>query len=379
MDGIDLLRQMRSEQATMVERLRHWVELESPSREKPALDGIAAELSELMASLGGDSRVIPNPDGGNHVWAKFPGPDDVPHGLILGHFDTVWPRGTLETMPFHIEGGRAYGPGAYDMKASLVLIEFAMTALGRAGPRPARPIVCLLTSDEEIGSPTSRPLIEAAAQGAAHALVLEPPLPDGQLKTSRKGVGSFQIEVTGKSSHAGIAPEQGASAILELAARILEVSSLADPSRGTTINLGLVHGGTAPNVVAGFARASVDVRVDRMSEADRVSSALQALTARTPGTSLRVTGSFTRPPMERTAAIAALFERARSLGSNLGRTLAEGGTGGASDGNLTAALGLPTLDGLGALGAGAHADHEHILIESLPERAALLATLLQWL
>jgi glutamate carboxypeptidase len=279
-------------------------------------------------------------------------------------------------MPFREAEGRAYGPGTFDMKASLVLLEFALRALRASGARPPRPVVVLLTSDEEIGSPTSQPLIEAEAVGAAYALVPEPPLPGGGLKTARKGVGHFTIEVAGRAAHAGVEPEKGASAIVELAHQILAITRLADPAAGTTLNVGLIEGGSATNVVAASATAKVDVRVTSMAEARRIERAMDELAPVLPGTSVRVSGGVNRPPMERTEAIAGLFARARQIGAALGFDLTEGPSGGGSDGNITAGLGVPTLDGLGALGDGAHAAYEHVVIDSLPDRAALLAALL---
>jgi glutamate carboxypeptidase len=241
---------------------------------------------------------------------------------------------------------------------------------------PPRGVEVLFTSDEEIGSPTSRSLIEGLARHSAYALVLESPLPGGRLKTARKGVGGFTVEIEGKAAHAGVEPEKGISAVTELARQVLRINALAEPSAGTTLNVGVVEGGTTPNVVPARARARVDVRVTTAAEAQRTEKALRALAPVTPGARLTVVGGFNRPPMERTPAIAALFDNARRIGETLGLFLTEGSTGGGSDGNLTAALGVPTLDGLGALGGGAHADDEHILIDSLPERAALLACLL---
>jgi glutamate carboxypeptidase len=371
-----LLDYLRERRDAMVDRLREWVEHESPSCEKPALDGLAGRIAARFAGAGGVVECVANPRGGMHVLARFFADVPGPPTLVLGHYDTVWPTGTLAAIPFRLEGGRAFGPGTFDMKASLVLVEFALESMRSLGLRPPRPVVVLFTSDEEIGSPTSRPLIEGQAREVAYALVLESPLPGGRLKTARKGVGGYTIEVSGRAAHAGIDPEKGASAILELAHQILRIPPLADASAGTTLNVGVIGGGTAPNVVAASARARVDVRVRTTAEASRVDAALRSLRPVMPGTSLSVAGGFNRPPMERTPAIAALFASARELARALGQDLHEGETGGASDGNFTAALGIPTLDGLGALGDGAHAESEHVLIDSLPDRAALLAALL---
>jgi len=360
----------------MIAELKRLVEHASPSLEKNALDALAELLAGRLSELGGTALVVANSRGGNHVLGRFPGREANRPVLILGHFDTVWPAGTLERMPVREQAGRLFGPGVYDMKAGLVILFGALEAIGRLDLKPPRPITVLLTADEEIGSPGSRALIESLARESAHVLVLEPPLADGSLKTARKGVGRFTIEVEGKAAHAGVAPEQGASAIVELAHQVLRVHALNDLMAGTTLNVGVVRGGTTSNVVPAWALAQVDVRSTTLAAAAEVTRALRALEPATTGTRIRVEGEFSRPPMERTPAIAALFDRAREIGRELGLALTEGSTGGGSDGNFTSALGIPTLDGLGAHGGGAHADDEHILIESLSERAALLAALL---
>jgi glutamate carboxypeptidase len=277
-------------------------------------------------------------------------------------------------MPFRVEDGRAYGPGTYDMKAGLTIF---LTLMEYRLSGPTRPVRALFTSDEEIGSPTSRGLIEDLARQCAYALVLEPPLADGSLKTARKGVGRFRLEVQGRAAHAGVAPQEGRNAIVELAHQILRIQELQDLQAGTTLNVGVIQGGTTSNVVPAAAFADIDVRAAALAEAERVERALRSLEPVTPGTRMSVSGSFGRPPMERSPAIAALFDQARGIGRALGRELSEGSTGGGSDGNFTAALGVPTLDGLGVRGGGAHADDEHILIDSLTERAALLDALLR--
>jgi glutamate carboxypeptidase len=262
------------------------------------------------------------------------------------------------------------------MKTSLVLVAAVLEAFAALGLKPRRPITALFTSDEEVGSKTSRALIEDLARESAHALILEPPLADGSLKTARKGVGRFSLAVEGKAAHAGVAPEQGASAIVELAHQILTVQAFNDRASGTTVNVGLVQGGTTANVVPARATAEVDARAATLAGAAALEKAMAGLSAVTPGTRVTVSGGFNRPPMERGPGVIALFERARKLGEGLGLALTEGSTGGGSDGNFTAAAGTPTLDGLGALGGGAHADDEHIVVDTIPERAALLAALL---
>jgi glutamate carboxypeptidase len=342
---------------------------ESPSRDKSALDWLGGRFAENLTSLDASVEIVPNNRGGDHVLARFPGPAGQRPALVLGHFDTVWPLGTLEKMPYRVEGELAYGPGIYDMKAGLAVFLLSMAGLkfkpNEVRPLP-RPVWALFTSDEEIGSPTSRALIEDVARLCAYVLVLEPPLADGSLKTARKGVGRFRLDVEGKAAHAGVAPQEGRSAIVELAHQIVLIQELQDLGAGTTLNVGVIQGGTTTNVVPAQASAEIDVRVVTMA----------SLAPITAGTRLAVSGGFNRPPMERSPGIAALFEQARRIGRSIGQELTEGSTGGGSDGNFTAALGIPTLDGLGVRGGGAHADDEHILIDSISERVALLTALL---
>jgi glutamate carboxypeptidase len=377
MHGPALLQTLQTRQEEMLAALAMLVNHESPSTDRGALEALARVLTARFGALGADVRLVANATGGDHIRARFGAPTDPGRpALVLAHYDTIWPAGTLATLPFRREGGRAFGPGIYDMKASLVVLEFALAALVALDLRPPRPIVALLTSDEEIGSPSSRPLIEELAQGSAYTLVLEPPLADGGLKTARKGVGRFTVEIVGRPAHAGVEPEKGISAVQELAHQVLHLHGLGHPAAGTTVNVGVVAGGTAPNVVAARAHAVVDVRVVTMDEAGRIDTALHALRPVLPGARITVDGGFNRPPMERTPQVEALYQRARLIGRTLGLDLTEGSTGGASDANFTAALGVPTLDGLGARGSGAHAEDEQIEIDSLPERAALLAALL---
>jgi glutamate carboxypeptidase len=365
---------MRVDRESMLGLLEELVSFESPSRDKVALDRLGARIAAIFGAAGGSVEVIANDRGGDHVLSRFPGPEGRRPALVLGHFDTVWPLGTLEGMPFRVEDGRAYGPGIYDMKAGLTIF-LSLMAHRRLVSAP-RPIWALFTSDEEIGSPTSRGLIEDLAGECAYVLVLEPPLADGSLKTARKGVGRFRLDVEGRAAHAGVSPRDGRNAITELAHQIVRIQGFQDVEAGTTLNVGVIRGGTTSNVVAAEASAEIDARATSLAEADRIDRALRSLEPITTGTRLSVAGGFNRPPMERSPAIAAMFEQARSIARPLGLELAEGSTGGGSDGNFTAAMGVPTLDGLGVCGGGAHADDEHILIISLPERAALLAALL---
>ena len=377
MPGLEILDLMRSQRAEWLEALAELVEHESPSRAKPSLDALARKLANRLEAIGGEVEVIANPDGGDHVLARFFGSDsDLKPALLLGHFDTVWPLGTLASMPFRVEDGKAFGPGVFDMKASLVEAEFAIDGLRKLGRQPPRPVEVLITSDEEIGSPTSRRLIEETARQAEYVLVLEPPLADGSLKTARKGVGHFVVEIEGKPAHAGVEPRKGISAIEELARQILYLHALTDHDAGISVNVGVVEGGTTSNVVAARASARVDVRATTLEQARVIEDAIRQASPHLAGTRVTIHGGFNRPPMERTEAVADLFERARVIARTIGLELGEGSTGGGSDGNFTAAIGLPTLDGLGIQGSGAHAVHEQIELDSLPERTALLAALL---
>ncbi len=260
-----------AQRESILASLEDLVRLESPSRDKPALDALGTYLGHILRGLGGSIEVVPNEHGGDHVLARFPGPRGRRPALVLGHFDTVWPKGTIKRMPFRVEpDGRAYGPGIFDMKAGIAAFIWALPVLLSSQSPNRRPIWVLLTSDEEIGSPTSRGLIEELARQCAYVLVLEPPLADGGLKTARKGVGRFRLEIEGKASHAGVAPTQGRSAIVELAHQIFAIQQLQDLGAGTTINVGVVAGGTTANVVPASASAEIDVRVVSAGEAARI-------------------------------------------------------------------------------------------------------------
>ena len=377
MPGLEILDMMRTRREEWLGALAGLVEHESPSRDKASLDPLASKLAARFEAIGGAVEVVANPSGGDHVRARFFGDDaGSKPALVIGHYDTVWPMGTLASMPFRVEGSKAFGPGVFDMKASLVEAEFAVDGLRKLGRRPTRPVEILITSDEEIGSPTSRGLIEEIARGSEYVLVLEPPLPDGSLKTARKGVGHFVMEVEGKPAHAGVEPRKGSSAIQELAHQILFLHALTDYDAGTSVNVGVIEGGTTSNVVA--ARASAPRRRPghdpRTGRGDRGRHPTGPLPH--AGDPPDDPGGFNRPPMERTEHVASLFKRARAIGRTIGLELGEGSTGGGSDGNFTAALGLPTLDGLGISGSGAHAAHEQVELDSIPERTALLAALL---
>ena len=364
-------------QPEILESIRELIERESPTSDKKRLDALAVLLAERLQVAGAEVDIIANDDCGNFLHARLAGAvPAVPAALIVGHFDTVWPVGTLERLPFRIENNTAFGPGIFDMKASLVLVEYALRAIGDLELPLPRPLEIFLSADEEAGSLKGRPHVEERAREAEYVLVVEPPLPGGCLKTARKGVGYFLMEVEGRSAHAGIEPEKGISAIQELAHQILYLGGLSDLDQGSTVNVGIIGGGTTPNVVPATARAEIDVRVWSGPEAERIERAIRESQPVTPGTSLRVTGRMKRPPMERSEEIADLFAKAREIGRQLDLDLQEGSTGGGSDGNFSAALGIPTLDGLGAPGRGAHAEDEQILIDELPRRGALIALLL---
>ncbi len=356
----------------MLAALERLVQAESPSTDKVRCDACADQVAELfLKQAGAPSIRHRRSKRGDHLEIRV-GTQDREPIVLLCHHDTVWAAGTLHRLPFRIDGDRVTGPGSYDMKAGIVE---AAVALGAA--RPSRPVIVLSTSDEEIGSTSSRELIENTARAAAAVLVLEPAQSGGALKTARKGIADLILEIEGRAAHAGVEPEKGISAILELAHQLLTISALADPDHGTTINVGVVEGGTRPNVVAAQARAEIDVRFSHASEAERVVTAIRALQPKLPGTKLRISGAIDRPPMERTAGTIRLAQLAQRLAREIGFALTETSTGGGSDGNFTAALGIPTLDGLGPDGGGAHADSEHLLIGSWLQRTELIRRLIE--
>jgi glutamate carboxypeptidase len=361
----------------MLSLLRKMVEIESPSDDKAAVDSMGGFLAQVFERLGGKVTFYPQKEAGNHLKAEFGGNSGKPV-LLLGHFDTVWPMGTLDKMPFRMEAGRAFGPGVYDMKAGIAMMVFALRALTASGHDGNRPVTILLDTDEEVGSTTGRLVVEAVAKDCEAVLVLEPSQgPQGHLKTSRKGVGDITIRVRGRASHSGVDFEKGQSAIVELARQLLEIVKFTDPSRGITVNPGVIQGGTRSNVVAAEAWAEVDLRVVHAADAALLERKFAALEPFNPGCSIEISGGMNRPPMERTEGTVRLFELAREIGVGIGWVPQESSTGGGSDGNFTSALGIPTLDGLGALGEGAHASNESIVISELSQRTALLAGLVR--
>jgi glutamate carboxypeptidase len=350
----------------MVDFLKQLVEIETPSDHPEGLQRFANALEEVFGDLQRH---------GTHRELRIPGREHQP-AVALCHCDTVWPLGTLDQIPFSVEDGIARGPGCFDMKAGIVVLRFALAGLQATGQELNRPLRVLFTSDEEVGSPTSRGLIEQTVRDAAVVYVLESPLPGGTLKTARKGTGDYIVRIQGRAAHAGVEPQKGISAVQELAQQVLALHALTDYDAGTTVNVGVVHGGTRPNVVAAAAELHVDVRVTTLAEAERLDAAIRGLEPRLSGARLSIEGGLNRPPMERSEAMGRLFEKAKGIAAGMGVQIEEGSTGGGSDGNFSAALGIPTLDGLGAEGEGAHAAHEHVLTESFPRRAALLAGLL---
>lgn len=360
-------------------RLRQLVERESASDDEAGLRAVAAVFAAQLAEAGATVETVDVPGVGEHVLARVPGSEpELDPVVILGHLDTVHSAGTFEPV-FRVEEGLVQGPGAYDMKGGMACMVEALCRFHEAGLRPRRPVLVLATCDEETGSEHSRSLIETRAPGARAVLVPEPPLPGGEAKTARKGVGWYLLEVDGKASHAGLAPSEGVNAIVELAHQLTSLRRIEDPAAGTTVNPSRVSGGTARNVVPARARADVDVRFATAREGERVDRSIRELEPVLEGAVLRVSGGINRPPMERTEASAALYEHARSLAAESGWSLGQGESGGASDGSLTAALGVPTLDGIGPLGGGAHTPEEHVRLDDLGRRVQLYGRLLETL
>ena len=360
----------------LVQVLTALVRLESPTTDPVAVDRCGERLADHLREMEATVERIPSPTSGEHLRATFGSGPPARQVMLLGHYDTVWPVGQIERMPVREADGRLYGPGVFDMKAGIVIGMLAVRALAAAGRLAGVRVVMLLTADEERGSRSSRGLVEEEARRSGAVFVLEPALPGGAVKTGRKGCGEFELRVRGIAAHAGIDPTRGASAIDELAAQIEAVGALRDHARGVTLNVGVIEGGGRPNVVAEHARAVIDARARTMEDARRLEQSMQKLRPALDGTTLQVSGGFSRPPFERTPQVARLYECARAVAAELGRDLGEGTTGGGSDGNFTGALGVPTLDGLGAVGDGAHALDEHVVTADLTWRAALLAGLI---
>jgi glutamate carboxypeptidase len=375
----------------IVSTIRELVEIESPSDNKAAVDRVAEAIAHKFTHLGGmvNLRVHPAKDFGNHLQIDFDSPGKSVGNstsksvLLLGNYDTVYPLGTLATMPCRVVDNKLTGPGVLDMKSGIALMLHALAGLqewhgkDRNGRLP-RPVTVLLVSDEEVGSESSRAITESLAKKAAAVLVLEPSYGrHGAVKTARKGVGEYLVRVTGKASHAGLDFQKGANAILELARQLEKISRFTNLKKGLTVNVGIVSGGSRTNVVPAEAVAQIDIRIARIKDAAGIDKKMRSLRPFNRKCKIEITGGINRPPMERTAGVAALYAQADAIARELGWKLEEAAVGGGSDGNFTAALGIPTLDGLGGVGDGAHATHEHILISELPRRAALIAGLIE--
>lgn len=373
--------------------LKHLVETESPSHDKSAVDRVGALVAEEARKLGAQVEIIPNKETGDHVLARFESPsptradrsvsaDEAGRGdrgegsiLLLCHMDTVFPLGTLDKVPFREADGKIFGPGTLDMKAGIVIALAAIEEAQRSGLN--RPLTLLCTSDEEIGSQTSREHIERLAKESALVLVLEGGLVDGALKTWRKGVGEFWVKTKGRAAHSGGDHEKGRNAIEEMAHQVIAIQKLTDYSKQTTLNVGVIQGGTVSNVVPEEAAIQVDVRVMQPGEWERLESEMSKLKPVLDGTSIEITGGLNRPPMPFDETMKVAFEKAKSIAAQIGMELKAGGTGGASDANFVAPLGIPVLDGLGAVGEGYHSEREYIFADSLDERTRLVAVLLK--
>ena len=375
-----MLNHFRALQASILDSIRVLVERETTSREEARLNEIAGFVASQLSDLGGQIELTPQPGYGTHLRARFDFGHDLSEEqvLVIGHLDTVWPVGTLDRMPFRLTPeGAAHGPGVFDMKSGIAIAVRALNAIRTLGLQTKRPVTLLLTCDEEIGSKTSRSLVEEEAKRSAAALVLEPPITGGMVKTGRKGIGVFGVRAIGRAAHAGLDPRKGINANVELAHQVLRLAEMNDHERGVTVSVGVMNGGTTINVVPAEASAKVDVRFWTPEDGERIVREIRSLQPVLAEAQLEITGGINRPPMPRSEKNIALYEHARDLAAELGFELNDAVVGGGSDGNFTAAMGVPTLDGLGVDGAGAHADHEHIIVSDIPRRAALLTRLMQ--
>ena len=374
----DRLHYCEAKQEEMVRTIRELVEIESPSDSKPAADRIGTFLAEKFAALGGDSKLHHVQDFGDHLQVDFSGRANSKPVLLLGHFDTVYPMGMLETMLCGIAGDRLHGPGVLDMKSGIALMRHAIEALQAWHDGLPRPVTVFLVSDEEVGSTSSRKITEALAKESAAVLVLEPAAGlRGAVKTARKGVGEYTLKVKGVAAHAGLDPGKGHSAILELARQILAISKLNDLRRGLSVNPGVIQGGTRTNVIAAEASVDIDVRIKSAKQAAGIDRKLRSLKPYDKHCKLEIAGTINRLPMERTAGVVALYQKAQEIAKQIDWKVQEAAVGGGSDGNFTAGMGIPTLDGMGGVGEGAHAVHEFIVIPELPRRAFLLAGMIE--
>jgi glutamate carboxypeptidase len=372
----DLRNYFKDQQTGMVDMLRELASIESPSHDPAAVNRMADRTTGLMLEAGATVQRFAGERTGDMLLATWGSVQAEPAITFLAHMDTVYPMGTLAERPLRVENGRLYGPGVFDMKGGIVIALYAMLGLQKRGEMPSFPVQILCTADEEIGSHASRAMIEKLARGSRLVLVMEPALPGGVVKTWRKGVGGYKIRIQGRAAHAGGDHQKGRNAIEEMAHHILRLQDLTDYKAGTTVNVGVIQGGTVSNVVPESCTIEVDFRVMRMNEAERIDQAVHSLRPVLADVQLHIEGELNRPPMERDTRMLATFDKARQIAATVGMDLKESGTGGASDGNFTARL-APTLDGMGVDGDGAHAVHEHVLVDSLPERAALVAALVR--
>ena len=366
-----------SRQEALLATIRELVEIESPSDNKPALDRIGKFLAEKFAAVGGGPRIHHASKFGDNLQIDFRGGADVKPVLLLGHFDTVYPLGTLANMPCHVVDGRMHGPGVLDMKSGIAMMLHVIQALRAWYGELPRPVTVFLVSDEEIGSYSSRKITEALARESAAVLVLEPAGPRGAVKTARKGVGEYTLQVHGVAAHAGLDPGQGHSAILELSRQISAISKMNSLKLGVSVNPGVIRGGTRTNVIAAEATVVFDARITHAKQAAVVDRKFRSLKPFDKQCRLTIEGGINRLPMERSAGVVALYRKAQAVAKHTDWKLEEAAVGGGSDGNFTAGIGIPTLDGMGGSGQGAHAIHEHIVISELPRRALLLAGMIE--
>lgn len=371
------LHDLEAKQDAMVAMIREFAEIESPSNDKAACDGISQFLAQKFAVLRGNVRIHPAEKYGNNLQVDLPGQANAKPVLLLGHFDTVYPIGTFATMPCHVADGRLYGPGVLDMKSGIAMMIFAIEALRAWHGELPRPVTVFLVSDEEVGSHSSRAITMALAKQSSGVLVLEPAAGRGAVKTARKGVGEYRLHVKGVASHAGLDPGKGHSAIVELARQIAVIWKLNDLKQGVSANPGIIRGGTRTNVVAAEATVEIDVRIKKAQQAKALDRKLRLLKPFDKHCRLTIEGGINRMPMERTQGVAALYKKARAVAAHVDWKLDEAAVGGGSDGNFTAGIGIPTLDGMGGDGEGAHATHEHIRISELPKRTLLLAGMIE--
>ena len=371
------LRYFEARQEEIVRTIREFAAIESPSDNKLAGDRMGALLAARFEALGGRAHIHRAEDFADSVQIDFPGREKINPVLLLGHFDTVYPLGTLATMPCQVVGGRLHGPGVLDMKSGIALMLYAIEALQTWHRGVPRPVTVLLVSDEEVGSHSSRKITETLARESAAVLVLEPAGPRGAVKTARKGVGEYILNVKGVAAHAGLDPGKGRSAIVELARQITAVSKMNDLRRGLSVNPGVIYGGTRTNVIAAQASVEIDVRIKNARQAATLARKFRSLKPFDKHCTLSIKGGVNRMPMERNAGVVALYRKAQVVARQIDWELEEAAVGGGSDGNFTAGMGIPTLDGMGGVGEGAHAVHEHILISELPRRALLLAGMIE--